>query len=173
MTLVATSPPAPVMLGARPLGVGRLLLTGAIVAALDGLAAVALHAGILHTMSPAALFGGIAALALGPDAPADRATRAWVGVAVHVGVAFAWTAAYGTAYRRSHALRHAVASRATLPLVAVAFGTLVWVTMSFVVLPSFGARRPSPTSAAFLATLIIHWMCVGLPIVTLVRQRAV
>lgn len=151
--------------------VARALAAGAAVGVLDGAAAWLLHVVVLQRTSAERLFQGIARAAIG-DAPAvDGAALAALGVLVHFGVAGGWAIAYTLLHRRWRGLRRVTRSTGGALLAGLALGAVVWLAMTFLVLPLTHARPTSPRSGMFLVMLAIHMTVVGPPITLVVRER--
>lgn len=150
---------------------GRALAAGGAVALLDGAFAVTLCYLYAATCVPVRVFQGIAAGVLGREpALAGGAASAALGVGLHVLIATSWAALYGVAYERAAGLRRLTASVPGLAAAAVAYGMLVWLTMSLVVTPLSFARPTPPFSQVWWVVLAGHPFVVGLPIVALVRH---
>ena len=141
----------------------RLARAGLLTALVDGTFSGVLAAGF-YGSSVARLFQGVAATLLGPSALDGGAATALVGVLMHVGVAFGWSAVFLLLHTRSAALRRAAAARGGVLRVAAAYGPSVWLVMSLVVIPLLTGRPPSITYRWWIQ-LVGHAPFVGLPIV--------
>jgi hypothetical protein len=137
-----------------------------------GIEGIALSAGVAGTLDIAAtgsamraqgvpftrLLRFVASGALGPSAMEGGGRTAGMGLALHFLIAVVWAGVYAIA---------AGAWPVTLvwPLVCgIVFGIVVHPVMSRVVVPlSRAAKRPF-TWKAWLTQLVIHVVCVGLPI---------
>jgi uncharacterized membrane protein YagU involved in acid resistance len=87
-----------------------------------------------------------------------------LGGVLHFFIAFVATAIYYAASRRLNFLvRRAVTSGAL-------YGVAVYLFMYFLVLPVTFSRKPSYPMVAVITGLIIHMLCVGLPIALVVRR---
>ena len=132
-----------------------LLLGGLTVGVLDGLDALIFFG--LRGVSPARLFQGIASGLLGRSAFAGGMATALLGVLLHFLIAFVVVAIYHLAARRLPGL--------TLRpwIYGPLYGILVYLVMSFIVIPlsAMGFRSPSP--GVLLNGLLIHALGVGLP----------
>jgi hypothetical protein len=159
---------------ARDRGAASVVLpVGTLVGVLDGLFAVLAYSVVRRTATPAGVFQGVAVALLGREAAVRGGTAsALVGLAMHFGVAFAWTALYLLAYRRLPALRALTARPGGALLTAAAFGMLVWLTMAFVVMPLSRIGTSPRLNANFHIQLVGHVFVVGLPIVLGVRSAA-
>lgn len=140
------------------------LLTGVVDGAFSSVLVTACYGS-----TPARLFQGVAATLLGPAALDGGTRTALIGVAMHFGVAFAWSALFLLLYARSAWLRGVVASRGGVPRVAAAYGPGVWLAMSLVVIPLLTHRPPSITYRWWIQ-LLGHFPFVGVPIVASVAR---
>jgi hypothetical protein len=152
-------------------GGARLVRAGLLTAVVDGTFSSVLAAAF-YGSTVARLFQGVAATLLGPSALGGGTATALVGVLMHVGVAFGWSAVFLLLYTRSAALRRRVASPGGVVAAAAAYGPLVWLVMSLVVIPTLRHQPPSITYRWWIQ-LVGHFPFVGLPIVASVaRVRA-
>ena len=141
------------------------LLTGVA----DGLFASALSIAA-YGSTVTRLFQGVAATLLGARAFEGGAPMALVGVLMHFGVAFGWSAVFLVLTSRSLPVRRVLASQYGLVKVASLYGAFVWVVMSLVVIPLLVHRTPVITGRWWVQ-LIGHFPFVGLPIVASIRTR--
>jgi hypothetical protein len=141
----------------------RLLLAGLLTALVDGLFSSILVA-FFYGSTVARLFQGVAAVLLGADAIGGGARTALIGVLMHVGVAFAWSAVFLFVVLRWRFVRSVLASRGGTLKVAAVYGPIVWMVMSLVVIPLL-VRRPPAIGFRWLVQLVGHAPFVGLPIV--------
>ena len=95
---------------------------------------------------------------------------ALIGLAMHVGVAFGWSAVFLALHESSARLRDLVRARGGVARVAAAFGPCVWLVMSLVVIPLLVHRPPSITTRWWVQ-LVGHFPFVGLPIVWSIARR--
>ncbi|MDQ7811235.1 hypothetical protein [Brevundimonas sp.] len=102
---------------------------------------------------------------LGNEAYRGGWPTAWLGLASHFAVMLGITAVFVLAAARAPALR-----RLWFPA-GVAFGLAVWLAMTYVVVPlSASTLAPPDTLVAALKPIVIHILCVGLPIAWIVRR---
>jgi hypothetical protein len=153
-------------------GAREAAAAGLLVAVLDGAFALLVYVVVLRAATPARVFQAIAAGVLGPDAFAGGGATAALGVALHAGIACAWAAAFVLAVRRVAALRRAMETVPGAVAAGAAYGVLVWLAMSRVVVPLAGMRTMPVASALFATMLLGHVAVVGLPIALTVRGRA-
>ncbi len=134
---------------------------GLLVGVLDGLAAA-----LTSSAAPMRVFQSIASGLLGRDAYQGGLETAALGVVLHFFIATSAATVYVTASRWLPAL-----VRAAVPC-GVAYGVGVFAVMNLAVIPlTFG--RMAPYSLAWLLRgLLIHALCVGLPIALCARRFA-
>ncbi len=89
---------------------------------------------------------------------------AWLGLASHYGLMLGIAAAYVLAAARLPELRR------KWIVAGAAYGVAVWLVMTFVVVPLSASTLPPPDSLqAALEPIVIHILCVGLPIAWIAR----
>jgi hypothetical protein len=110
------------------------------------------------------LFQGVAAVLLGPDAFQGGITTAAVGVLMHFGVAFTWSALFLFVVSRWSWIQRLLESRHGVVRVAALYGPAIWMVMSLLVIPAF-TRRPPTISYRWWIQFFGHFPFVGLPIV--------
>ena len=141
----------------------RLLLAGALTGIIDGLFSSVLSVAF-YGSTVTRLFQGVAATLLGRQALDGGTATALVGVVMHFGVAFGWSAVFLLILSRSRALRRAIASASGVIRVAAVYGPFVWLVMSLAVIPLL-VHRPPAITIRWWIQLIGHFPFVGLPIV--------
>lgn len=139
----------------------RLLRTGALIAVVDGSWAVVLT--FLYGKSQAKLWQGIAATLFGPRMLDAGASAVALGIAMHVGVAFAWTAVFLLIVTRSAAVRRVLGAPYGPLAIAAVYGPLIWIVMSAAVIPLL-TGRPLVLTGRWWIQLLGHVVFVGLPI---------
>lgn len=162
----------PVPIGAPPPArdaLSRWLRAGLTTAVVDGLFSSILSA-FFYGSSVRALFQGVASVPLGRQALDGGWTTACLGILMHVGVAFFWSAVFLGLYQGSAWIRERVASRAGVFVAAAIFGPCVWMAMSLAVVPMFTRRLP-PIAFRWWVQFVGHAPCVGLPIVGSIARR--
>jgi len=147
--------------------VPRLVRAGLLTALVDGLFSSALAQ--FAYGSSVTLFQGVAATLFGPGAM-ESSRMAIAGVIMHFGVAFTWSAIFLIVYERFRWLRDVVASPLGVLKVAALYGPLVWVAMSFAVIPGLTGRPPAIT-IRWWNQFFGHAIFVGLPIVAMIADR--
>ena len=143
-------------------GLTRWLRAGLLTALVDGLFSSTLAA-LFYRSTVTRLFQGVASTVLGPDAFTGGTRTALIGVLMHVGVAFAWSAVFLFLTLRSAWLSRVLASRFGVIKVAAGYGPFVWLFMSLVVIPLVSGRPPSITVRWWIQ-LVGHFPFVGIPI---------
>lgn len=140
-----------------------ILLGGLLAGALDIAAAFAMS---WPQVRPMRVLQSIASGLLGRPAYQGGAATAALGLALHFTIALSAAALYYAASRRWGALRTRWVA------CGVAYGVVVYLVMNLVVLPlsRIGFRRPAWSTVALL--LVIHMVCVGLPIAWAARDRS-
>jgi hypothetical protein len=123
---------------------GRLLSAGAATAVVDGLFSSVLSAFFYHS-TVSRLFQGVAATLLGPSAFDGGTRTALIGILMHVGVAFGWSAVFVFGLMRVPAIRRILASNFGVIKVAALYGPFIWLVMSLAVIPLLVHRPPSIT----------------------------
>jgi hypothetical protein len=148
----------------RPSAFNAILYGGLAVGVLDGLAAVILT--ILRAGSPARMFQGIASGLIGRASLQGGWETVLLGVSLHFLIAFIWaTIYYGASLKLPALIQRAL-------IWGPIYGVAVYFAMQIIVLPLSAIRKPPLSFAAPLQGIIVHILCVGLPIALLVRRSA-
>jgi hypothetical protein len=147
---------------------GRFVRAGVATAVIDGLFSSVLSAFFYHS-TVTRLFQGVAATLLGPSALNGGTRTALVGILMHIGVAFGWSAVFVFGLMRLPAIRRALASRNGVIKVALLYGPVIWMVMSLVVIPQLVHRPPSITFRWWVQ-FFGHVPFVGLPIVAMAAR---
>lgn len=145
-----------------------LLRAGLLTALIDGLFSSVLSAGF-YGSTVARLWQGVASTLLGPAALDSGGRTVAIGLAMHVGVAFAWSGIFLGLFRQASWLRALLASPRGAMTVAAIFGPLIWMTMSFVIVPALSGRPPNVT-LRWWVQFFGHIPFVAIPIVLSVRS---
>ena len=148
--------------------VATLARAGLLTALTDGAFSSVLSVVFYHS-TVTRLFQGVAATVLGADAFAGGARAAVIGVLMHVGVAFGWSAVFLFLVAPLAWVRALLESRSGVLKIAALFGPMVWVIMSLAVIPLL-VHRPPVFSVRWWVQFIGHVFFVGLPIVGTVRR---
>jgi hypothetical protein len=162
----------------RPRAFNAIFYGGMAVGLLDGMAAVILS--LLFGRGPRIMFQGIASGLLGRASYQGGWATVLLGVSLHVLIAFIWaTIYYGASLRHSTLIRRPA-------ICGAIYGVVVYFAMQIIVLPLSAIRlypegappegvRLSPFSftgnlQGMLRQIIVHIICVGLPIALLARR---
>lgn len=148
----------------------RLARAGVLTALVDGLFSSFLAAFVYGSTSTR-LFQGVAATILGPAAFDGGTATALVGLLMHFGVAFGWSAVFVLLIARVEWVRRQLASPRGVATVASLYGPFIWLVMSLVVIPLLVQRGPA-INVRWWVQFIGHIPFVGLPIVVAGRPRA-
>lgn len=160
----AVTPPLP-----RDRMLVRWLRAGLLTGLVDGLFSSVLSA-VFYGSTVTRLFQGVAATLLGARAFDGGLQSASIGVLMHFGVAFGWSAVFALLVVSSRRLRGWLTSRSGVVVVALVYGPLVWLVMSLAVIPLLTGRPPAITNRWWIQ-LIGHAPFVGLPIVASIARR--
>lgn len=148
----------------------RLVQAGLVCGVVDGLWAVVLT--FVYGGTLLRLFQGIASTVFGSEVLEGGVPAALVGLAMHFGVAFAWSAVFLALVAALPWLRRTLASWPGVLAVAAVYGPAIWVVMSLLVIPFLTGRPPTVTYRWWIQ-LAGHAAFVGLPIVaTIARGEA-
>jgi hypothetical protein len=150
--------------------IARLLRAGLLTGIVDGLFSSVLSA-FFYGSTVSRLFQGVASVLLGSDALNGGRRTALIGVLMHFGVAFAWSAVFLFLVWRWEWIRSLLASPYGVLKVAALYGPFIWMVMSLVVIPVL-LHRPPVINVRWLTQLIGHIPFVGIPIVASIRSRS-
>ena len=145
----------------------RLALATLLTAICDGLFSSALSV-FAYGSTVKRLWQGVAAVPFGANA-LQQDSFAWVGLAMHVCVAFAWSAVFLLLYESLPPLRRLVARRFGVLAAAAVYGPLVWTVMSFHVIPAL-THRPPVVNGRWWTQFAGHAIFVGLPIAAMISR---
>ena len=123
----------------------RLVRAWLLTAIVDGLFACFLS-GVVYRTGVTRLWQGVASVLLGPEALTGGTRTALIGVLLHVGVAFTWSAVFLFLVMRWSKVRELIASPWGVLKVAAVYGPFIWMMMSLVIIPGFTGRSPAITS---------------------------
>jgi hypothetical protein len=141
----------------------RLVRAGLLTGATDGLFSSVL-ASVFYHSTVTRLFQGVASTVLGTQALDGGIPTALLGILMHFGVAFGWSAVFLFLVMRSRWVLDLLASRNGVAKVASLYGPFIWMVMSLVVIPLL-VHRPPAIGFRWWVQLIGHIPFVGLPIV--------
>jgi hypothetical protein len=143
-------------------GVKRLVRAGLVTGVVDGLWAIVLT--VLYGRTIIRLWQGIAATAFGAPMFDGGVPTALLGVVMHFGVAFAWSALFLLLVSQSSWLRRVLESPFGVVKVAAVYGPFVWIAMSAIVIPALTHTAVAITGRWWIQ-LVGHIVFVGMPIV--------
>ena len=150
--------------------IARLLPAGLLTAVTDGLFSSVLAA-FFYGSTVTRLWQGVASVLLGAAAFEGGSRTAAIGVLMHVGVAFGWSAVFLLLVLSSSSLRAILAEPYGVVAVAVVYGPLIWLVMSLAVIPLL-THRPPAINFRWWVQLVGHIPFVALPIVTMIGRTS-
>jgi hypothetical protein len=148
----------------------RVVRAGLLTGVSDGLFSSVLNVAAYHS-TVLRLFQGVAATLLGRQAYEGGMRTGLIGLAMHFGVAFGWSAVFVLAGLGSAWVRRLLASPYGKIKVAAVYGPAIWLVMSMVVIPLL-VRRPPTIGVRWWVQLIGHFPFVGIPIVVAASSTA-
>src|SRR5688572_6602760 len=119
----------------------RLVRAGLLTGVIDGLFASVLSVAF-YGSTVTRLFQNVASTLLGQEAFDGGTSTALIGVLMHFGVAFGWSAVFLLLVMRSPWIRRVLGSRYGAIKVASVYGPFIWLVMSLVVIPLLLQRPP-------------------------------
>jgi len=146
-----------------PNPLSRLVRAGLVTGVMDGLFSSVLSVAFYHS-TVTRLFQGVASTVLGKGAIDGGTAPALIGILMHFGVAFGWSAVFLFLVLRSDWVRRVLASRYGVVKVAAVYGPFIWLVMSLAVIPLL-LHRPPTINIRWWVQLIGHFPFVGVPIV--------
>jgi hypothetical protein len=148
----------------------RLLRAGLLTAVTDGLFSSLLNV-FAYGSTVARLFQGVAATVLGRSALDGGASTAAIGILMHVGVAFIWSAVFLFVVMGLSWVRRVLASPYGAIKIAALYGPFVWMVMSLVVIPLLTGRPTSINNVRWWVQFFGHIPFVALPIVSIAGRK--
>lgn len=143
--------------------VARLVRAGLVTGVVDGLFSSVLSVAFYES-TVTSLFQFVASTVLGPEAFEGGTSTASIGVLMHFGVAFGWSAVMLFLIVRSSWIRGILASRYGMVKVAAVYGPVIWMVMSLAVIPLL-TQRPPTIGIRWWVQWFGHFPFVGIPIV--------
>jgi hypothetical protein len=148
----------------RPRAFNAIVYGGLAVGVLDGLAAVILT--IYFGRSVSVMFQYIASGLIGRASFQGGWATVLLGVSLHFLIAFIWTAIYfGASLKLPALIRRAL-------ICGPIYGLVVYFAMQRIVLPLSAVQSPPFSFAGMMRGIIVHILCVGLPIALLAQRSA-
>lgn len=148
----------------------RFVRAGLLTGVVDGLFSSVLAVVFYHSTTTR-LFQGVAATLLGQQAFEGGTPTALLGVLMHFGVAFGWSAVFLFLVMRSPRIRGLLTSPYGVVKVASVYGPFIWMVMSLTVIPLLMLRPPA-INIRWWIQLIGHIPFVGIPIVASIGRGA-
>ena len=152
---------------ATPRAATAIVRAGLLTAIVDGLFSSVLSA-FLYQSTVMRLFQNVASTVLGARALDGGWTTAALGMAMHVAVAFTWSAVFVLVVMQVSGVRRALRHFPGVLAIAAIYGPCVWLVMSLVVIP-FLTGRPAAFTYRWWIQFVGHAPFVGLPIVAMSR----
>jgi len=143
----------------------RLVRAGLFTGVSDAIWAMVAQVFVFHRGSAASVWRGVASVLVGKEAITGGVPATVLGLLMHFGVAFAWSAIFLLLVTRSHKLRAILDSPYGIFKVAAMYGPFIWIFMSFVFIPLFTHRMPTVTINWWIQ-VVGHVLFVGLPLVS-------
>lgn len=153
----------------KPHAVARLIRAGVTTAITDGLFSSVLVM-FFYNSTFARLWQGVASTVIGPSAFDGGSRMVALGLAMHVGVAFAWSAVFLLAFDALPPIRRVAASGSGALALAAIYGPVIWMTMSCLVIPSM-THRPPTIAFRWWVQFFGHIPFVAVPIVMSIRRK--
>jgi hypothetical protein len=141
----------------------RFVFAGLATAIIDGLFSSILSV-TAYDSTVSRLFQGVASTLVGDSAFSGGARTTALGMLMHCGVAFGWSAVFVFVVMRSAWIRSVLASRYGVLKVASIYGPAIWLVMSLLVIPVL-LQRPPAISIRWWVQLVGHFPFVGIPMV--------
>jgi hypothetical protein len=148
----------------------RLVRAWLLTALIDGLFSSCLAA-FFYGSTVTRLWQGVASVLIGAKAFELGLHTALLGILMHLGVAFTWSAVFLFLVMRIPPVRRVLDTPYGAVKVAAVYGPLIWLTMSLVVIPLL-THRPPTFNYRWWIQLIGHFPFVGLPIVASIARKA-
>ena len=146
----------------------RLLRAWLVTAVVDALFSSILVSVFYHS-TVTRLWQGVASVLLGKGALDGGTTTALIGLLMHFGVAFGWSAVFLFLFTRSAWIRDLVASPYGVLKVAAIYGPFIWLVMSLAVIPLL-VHRPPTINFRWWVQFFGHIPFVAVPIVAMISN---
>ena len=150
--------------------IARLFRAALVTGVTDGLFSSVLAA-FFYGSTVTRLWQGVASVLLGAAALDGGTRTAVIGVLMHFGVAFGWSAVFLVFVLSSSWIRGVLASPYGVIGVAAVYGPLIWIVMSMAIIPLF-THRPPTINIRWWVQLVGHIPFVALPIVTMIGRTS-
>ena len=141
----------------------RAIFVGGLIAGILDISSAFINSAIHHGRNPIGILQGIASALLGPESFNGGLATAALGLAIHFLIATVACAVFYLASRKiTFLVKQAI-------LCGALYGVVVYLFMYQVVLPIAFPRRIPQSLGQVITAVIIHMVCVGLPIALTVR----
>jgi len=150
--------------------ISRLIRAGLVTGVTDGLFSSVLST-FFYGSTVTRLFQGVASVLIGAAALDGGTRTAALGVLMHFGVAFGWSAVFLVLYLSSSWIRGLAGSSAGVLATAAVYGPLIWIVMSMAIVPLL-THRPPTINIRWWVQLVGHFPFVGLPIVAMIARTS-
>ena len=154
-----------------PERLSQLLRAGLLTGVSDGLFSSVLSVAFYHS-TVEKLFQGVASTLIGKTAFDGGTATAALGMVMHFGVAFGWSAVFLFVVMRWTWVRRVLDSPRGVLRIAALYGPFIWLVMSLGVIPLL-LHRPPMLGARWWVQLVGHFPFVGLPIVAVLGRSRV
>lgn len=144
------------------------LVAGLVTGVTDGIFSSVLAA-FVYGSTVTRLWQGVASVLLGASALDGGARTAAIGLLMHFGVAFGWSAVFLLLVASSSWLRGVLAAPYGVIWAAAVYGPLIWIVMSMAVIPSL-THRPPTINVRWWVQLIGHGPFVAFPIAAMIAR---
>jgi hypothetical protein len=125
--------------------------------------------GVVYRTGVTRLWQGVASVALGPDAIGGGSRTVLIGILMHFGVAFTWSAVFLFLLMRWGRVREVLDSPWGVLKIAAVWGPFIWMVMSLLVIPAFTGRMPALT-ARWWVNFFGHIPFVAMPMLWAIRR---
>ena len=146
----------------------RLVRAGLLTAITDGLFSSVLVA-VFYGSTVTRLWQGVASVLLGPRALEGGLHTALIGLAIHLCVAFTWSAVFLFLVMRLPFIRTLLGTRYGVLEVAALYGPFIWMMMSLVIIPQF-THRPPTINYRWWIQFFGHIPFVALPMIAMITR---
>jgi hypothetical protein len=150
--------------------VSRFVRAGLVTGVIDGLFSSVLAA-FVYGSSVTRLWQGVASVLLGAAALDGGMRTAAIGLLMHFGVAFGWSAVFLLIVMSSSWIRGVIASPSGVIAVAAIYGPLIWMAMSLAIIPLF-THRPPAINIRWWVQFFGHIPFVALPIAAMIGRTS-
>ena len=146
----------------------RLVRAWLLTAIIDGLFSSVLAA-VFYGSTVTRLWQGVASVLLGPRALEGGLHTALIGLAIHLCVAFTWSAVFLFLVMRLPFIRALLRTRYGVLEVAALYGPFIWMMMSLVIIPQF-THRPPTINYRWWIQFFGHIPFVALPMIAMITR---